>query len=271
MKTELRKTGERMIEDAYHENLSEYVIYLFHAASYQFAEQFCSGKRVLDLGCGSGYGASRISEIAANVQAVDVSAEAIAYASRKYPKQNLHFSTIKPGCSLPFPDLNFDVVLSFQVIEHVSDHESYLREASRVLDKAGVLILITPDRKNRLLPMQKPWNRWHLREYDMQGLCDLTAKYFDITEKLEMSAKPHIAEIELKRYRLLKWLTLPMTLPLLPESVRQFGLNLLHRLKQVPQVTTTITNKYSFGIEAVSFSQSDKNSLNLIVVANSRH
>ena len=73
-------TGERLVEEPYRSSLGGYVIYLMHAASYRFAEKYCQGMRVLDLGCGSGYGAGAIAEHAKEVHAVDVSAEAIEFA-----------------------------------------------------------------------------------------------------------------------------------------------------------------------------------------------
>ena len=47
-------TGERLVEEQYRSSLGGYVIYLMHAASYHFAEKYCQGMRVLDLGCGDG-------------------------------------------------------------------------------------------------------------------------------------------------------------------------------------------------------------------------
>ncbi len=269
MSAQLKKTGERMITDAYQDTEAAYAIYLLHTASYEFAASYCEGKQVLDLGCGSGYGAAEIAAIAAGVHAVDISSEAIAFACANYPASNLEFSTIIPDTALPFEDGSFDVVLSFQVIEHVNDHDQYLAEAARVLTAGGVLVLITPDRKNRLFPGQKPWNRWHLREYSNRQLSELTAKYFKLESSLEMGARKDVAEFELKRYRTAKWLTLPVTLPFLPEALRQFGLNLIQRVR--PQPTNSSPNRektdYGYGTEVVTFSVADKNSLNLVIVA----
>lgn len=267
MHTKLEPTGERMIEDAYHHTKGSYVIYLMHAASYAFAESYCQNKRVLDLGCGSGYGVARISSFASTVHAVDVSSEAIAYAHEHYGRGNITFSTIDADASLPFPDDSFDVVLSFQVIEHVVNERNYLKEASRVLCKNGLLILITPDRSNRLLPYQKPWNRWHLREYAMKDLCDLVSAFFAIERSLKMGMKSDAAQIELNRYRLLKWLTLPFTLPGFPEFFRQWGLNLLHQIKGQQRITQPAKFIPSFGIEVVEFSEHVNASLNLIILA----
>lgn len=267
MHTRLEPTGERMIEDAYHHTKGSYVIYLMHAASYAFAESYCKNKRVLDLGCGSGYGVAKIASVASTVHAVDVSSDAIAYAREHYGRDNITFSTVDADASLPFPADSFDVVLSFQVLEHVVDERNYLQEASRVLGKNGLLILITPDRNHRLLPYQKPWNRWHLREYAMQDLCNLVSVFFVIERSLKMGMKADVAQIELKRYRLLKWLTLPFTLPVFPEFFRQWGLNLLHKIKGQEKITHAEKFTPTFGIEAVNFSEQVEASLNLLILA----
>ncbi|WP_146906943.1 class I SAM-dependent methyltransferase [Arenimonas daejeonensis] len=97
MKLELEPTGERMIEDAYRSSVGAYVIYLMHSASYAFADPYCRGRRVLDLGCGSGYGSHRISASAASVVGVDVAEEAIGFARARYAAPNLEFKQIGQG------------------------------------------------------------------------------------------------------------------------------------------------------------------------------
>src|SRR5690606_25521567 len=129
----LEPTGERMILDHYRSSPEDYVIYLFHVATYAFAEQYTRDRRVLDYGCGSGYGAARIAQSATHVTAVDVAPEAVDYAAARYPSPNLEFRRIDPDRPLPFEDDSFDTVLSFQVFEHVHDTHRYLSEIRRVL------------------------------------------------------------------------------------------------------------------------------------------
>lgn len=271
MTVELEPTGERLIEEHYRRSLGGHVIYLMHAASYRLAEPYCQGKRVLDLGCGSGYGSARIAEMATQVHAVDVSAEAISYASEHYSlRANVSFAQIKPDAPLPLADASFDVVLSFQVIEHVRDDRFYLREAARVLTPDGVLVLITPDREHRLLPRQKPWNRWHLREYGAAELRELVERDFDVQQALHMGALPDVAEIELRRYRRLKWLTLPFTLPLFPEAWRRAGLDWLHRVRRDIPADSMPATPPDFGEEVIEFAESMPCSLNLVLIASPR-
>jgi ubiquinone/menaquinone biosynthesis C-methylase UbiE len=52
----LEPTGERVIEEFYRSSPGNYLIYLFHMATYNFARDYVVDKHVLDYGCGSGYG-----------------------------------------------------------------------------------------------------------------------------------------------------------------------------------------------------------------------
>lgn len=236
MNTELESTGERMIEDAYAQTPEGRVILMMHLASYRFAEKYCAGKSVLDLGCGSGYGTAKIAKVAAMARGVDVSADAIAFAAARHASSNLSYQIIEAGAPLPFDDGVFDVVLSFQVIEHVSDEYSYLLEARRVLKPNGILILVTPDRKHRLFPGQRPWNRWHLREYSQSGLEAVVGRVFGIEESLRLGAPWHVSGIEIRRCRKIMWATLPLTLPFVPDRIRRWGLNLLHAMRKPPAI-----------------------------------
>lgn len=266
--SELQLTGERVIADDYQKSVGGYVIYMMHIASYRFVEKLCFGKRVLDLGCGSGYGTALVGEVAASVHGVDVSVDAIAFANRQHGRDGIAFSVIDPNKPLPFADGIFDVVLSFQVLEHVANDEGYLREARRVLDGDGVLVLITPDRKNRLFPTQRPWNRWHLREYARSELESLVRSCFQTVQMREMTARSDIAALELGRYRKVRWTTLPFTLPFLPESWRQAGLNWLHRITGMVRRDSPAC-EFDFAEEVFEFPEHAEDSLNLVVLAGS--
>jgi SAM-dependent methyltransferase len=260
----LEPTGERMIMEHYKSSPEDYVIYLLHMASYHFAEQFTRDKRVLDFGCGSGYGSAQIAQTAASVTAVDVADDAIAYAQGQFARANLKFLAIDPERPLPFADDDFDVVLSFQVFEHVTDTSHYLSEVRRVLAPGGLLVLITPDRSTRLLPFQRPWNRWHVREYGKRELARLLARHFDQVELLGMTAKPEMIGYEIRRCNRIKWMMLPLTLPIIPDSWRVAGLNLVHRLRGRK---TGAQKEFPFGIDDVRITEGAAPSVNLVAVA----
>jgi ubiquinone biosynthesis O-methyltransferase len=133
-------TGERLIPGEVDIDLLNE-----HMARYTFAARLARGKRVLDAGCGAGYGSAALAENAESVNGVDVALEAVAYARAHYQAHNLAFQEASVT-ALPFADASFDLVVAFEVIEHLEDWRGFLREAARVLSPAGQLIVSTPNK-----------------------------------------------------------------------------------------------------------------------------
>lgn len=268
MSLEKHPLGERVIEEAYIKSKQGYAIYLMHKSSYLWAARWCEGKNILDYGCGTGYGSNIIAGESEKICAVDVSTDALDFARSHYSHPNLTFKAIESNQPLPFPSSSFDVVISFQVIEHIENDEFYISEASRVLKSGGVLLLITPDRKNRLFCWQQPWNRWHIREYSEKHLTKLIENYFHISHKLFMQANGEIEEIEMSRYKKTKWLTLPFTLPFYPYTFRRFLLNILGKLKKNTARDSSLKsdNEGLLKLSDIEFSEAPDRSLNLAFV-----
>lgn len=219
----MKSTGERIIVDESRHDPSKFLIFLMHMKSYAHAMTIVRGKRVLDLGCGTGYGANMLAAHVEDVIAVDISEEAISDAAKSYPASNLHFLRIEPieSRDLPFPDSNFDDVISFQVIEHIEHVGSYLKEIRRVLKPGGRLLLTTPNSSLRLLPGQKPWNRFHVREYTYRTIKHTLQKEFPFVEVEGITARHPWLDMEKSRVNRIRWLTLPFTNFLVPDIVRQ--------------------------------------------------
>lgn len=119
-------------------------IYFAFLAMYRFALPLCRGRRVLDAGCGTGFGDLHLCEHgAAEVTGIDVDRRAIAYARSHFRHPRLRFAHVRSN-HWPCADGSFDTVFSSNVIEHVADHLGYLREVKRALAPGGALVLITP-------------------------------------------------------------------------------------------------------------------------------
>lgn len=140
-----------------------------HLKRYAFAAPLCAGRRVLDAGCGVGYGAARLAARAANVVGVDVSAQAIAYARGHYGAPNLSFEEMDVG-ALAFGDASFDVVCSFETIEHVDDADRVLAEFARVLADDGVLVISTPRVERTTTAPANPYHRVEFSRADFEAL-----------------------------------------------------------------------------------------------------
>jgi 2-polyprenyl-3-methyl-5-hydroxy-6-metoxy-1,4-benzoquinol methylase len=182
-------------------DMAEYVLFLKQKKAYLFAADYCAGKRVLDHGCGSGYGSNLLSQQADHVIGVDINAEVIDFCLRSYQAPNLTFQTIKADTPLPFVDGQFDVIVSFHVIEHIAEVKAYLIELRRVLGDNGILFISTPNRIYRLLPFQRPWNPEHKREYDRASLQNELRAIFSTVEILGVYGSDEVNAIEHRRVR----------------------------------------------------------------------
>jgi len=133
-------TGERVIPGQVDTDLLNE-----HLARYAFAARLSRRKQVLDAGCGSGYGSAELERTAAGVLGIDRSADAIAFARGEYRAANLRFE--EGDCAaLPVPDGSIDLVVAFEVIEHLEDWRGFLREVRRTLAPSGQFIVSTPNK-----------------------------------------------------------------------------------------------------------------------------
>ena len=166
----MKFTGERVIPGEVDADL-----FNEHWTRYLFASRFAAGKKVLDVACGSGYGTALLAENAASVAGADIAREAVEYARRHYGSPNTQF--IQADCfSLPF-GAQFDLVVAFEIIEHLQDAARFLTELRRVLTPAGVLLISTP---NRLYYTDDRGevNPFHEREYSHSEFGDLLRSVF---------------------------------------------------------------------------------------------
>ncbi len=132
-------TGERVIPGEVDADL-----WNEHVARYWFAARMAHGRRVLDAGCGSGYGAGVLARDADEVLGIDISGDAIDYARRYYQGKNVRFE--RASClEIPAPDGSFDLVVAFELIEHLADWRAFLREVRRVLAPKGQFLVSTPN------------------------------------------------------------------------------------------------------------------------------
>ncbi|MGA2272693.1 MAG: methyltransferase domain-containing protein [Bryobacteraceae bacterium] len=157
-------TGERLIPGQVDVDLLNE-----HLARYAFAARLAHGKRVLDAGCGAGYGSAELAGQADSVTGADLAAEAVDFARAHYGVPNLAFE--QASCDrLPHPDACFDLVVAFEVIEHLEGWREFLLEARRVLAPGGQLIVSTP---NKLYYTESRGahglNPFHVHEFDFEG------------------------------------------------------------------------------------------------------
>lgn len=164
-------TGERFTPECVRE------IWYEHWHRYAFARSLARGKRVLDAACGEGYGSAVLAAEATAVTGVDIDAQAIAHAQARYSGHaNLRFLR-SDVTALPFPDNAFDLVVSFETLEHLAQQERLLAEFARVLAADGVLVLSSPD-KHTYSDLTGFRNEFHVRELYRDELVALLAPHF---------------------------------------------------------------------------------------------
>ena len=156
-------------------------IRLEHFHRYAIVLDAVKGKDVLDMACGEGYGSSSLADVARNVVGVDFSDEAIQHASTTYKKPNLTFFQ-GSATNLSFADSSFDVVVSFETIEHLAEQAEMLADISRVLRPNGVLVISSP---NRPIYSEESGehNEFHVKELDLQEFDELLRTQFPAIQR----------------------------------------------------------------------------------------
>jgi ubiquinone/menaquinone biosynthesis C-methylase UbiE len=132
--------------------------------------------KVLDIACGSGFGSDYLAQLGNMVVGGDLSEETIADCNCKFNRSNLEFKVID-GTKIPYPDDTFDIVISFETIEHTKDYQKMLSEFKRVVKKDGLIMLSTP---NFLInsPSGVVTNKFHTQEWVYDELLEILNNTF---------------------------------------------------------------------------------------------
>lgn len=143
-----------------------------------------AGTEILDLGCAVGNYSRRLTSLGYKVKGADINADYIRIARARGVDAHLI-----EGETLPFPDKSFDSVLLFEVLEHLPEPGSVLREARRVARKN--VILTTPNSEG-------------ITELQRMGLLfehfgDLDHRNFFTPESMRTLLEKHFPRVQVKR------------------------------------------------------------------------
>ena len=172
MSETLPLTGERTAPGIWHEN------YWFarHEAAYRWVAGLAFGAaRVLDAGCGEGYGAELLrTSLGSTVHGLDYDRTTLEHLRRTYPAIGcVQGNLVQQGLR----DDSYDLVVSMQTIEHLWDQPAFVGECARVLRPGGTLVLSTPNRLT--FP---PGNWYHTRELTAAELVDLVEPHLEVEQ-----------------------------------------------------------------------------------------
>jgi len=174
-------TGERLIPGQVNDDLLNE-----HRARYVFAAHLAGARHVLDAGCGAGYGSAELAHVAASVIGADTAADAIAFARENYRLPNLHFE--RASCdALPHPDGSFDLVVAFEVIEHLESWPEFLLEVRRVMSPHGQFVVSTPNKSYYTESRgREGHNPFHVHEFEFEEFrSELLAVFPEVALFLE--------------------------------------------------------------------------------------
>jgi len=174
-KNSLKFTGERLIP----KDNENQAFYYEHFLRYNFATQFSKSKIVLDVACGTGYGCQLISKKgeASKVTGIDISSESIKFAKKNYQENNIDYLVDDAQTLISQKNNSFDLITSFETIEHISNPEEFIKQTKKLLKKDGILIISTPNTNT-----YPKGNKYHIREQTPKEFYSLLKKYYTYTE-----------------------------------------------------------------------------------------
>ena len=185
-------TGERTVPGLAEEN------YWFrrHEVVYERLAERCRDRDVLEAGAGEGYGADLIANIARRVIGLDYDESSVAHIRARYPRVEMLHGNL---AELPLDDASVDVVVNFQVIEHLWDQGQFVAECLRVLRPGGVLLMSTPNRITFTPDSDTPINPFHTRELNAAELTELlTEQGFNMEAMLGVYHGAALRELDAK-------------------------------------------------------------------------
>ena len=177
-----------------------------------------AGMDVLEIGCGVGTVVDWLRQKGCRAKGTDISAKAVAYGREKYPGIELAAEAAE---KMSWGDGSFDMVVSFDVVEHLVDVEVHLEEVRRVLREGGYYLVGTPNKYcsaffDTLRKRDFSWKQSHPSLQSWRGLrrrmerCGFSCRF------VKMNPASEFTLVKLKRYGFLCWLVQRVNIARLP-------------------------------------------------------
>lgn len=144
-------------------------------ARYQYARQFAPGGAVCDAACGVGYGSFYLAEVADHVIGMDLSEQELGWANQYFHRPNVRFLRADVCCAWPVEE-RFDLITSFETLEHLAQPERFLAHVHEHLQPGGRLVLSVPN--GPLDRQHHRDNHRHLQHFSPEEVSSLIGRHF---------------------------------------------------------------------------------------------
>jgi ubiquinone/menaquinone biosynthesis C-methylase UbiE len=161
--------------------------------------------RILEIGCGIGTVVHELSKKGHDIIGIDISSEAIEYGRNKYGDIRLE---VQAAETLPYEDESFEVVLSFDLFEHIAEIDKHISEIRRVLRSGGYYLFQTPNRYSNIIyemlwTKSLQWRRYHPSLHSPGQLRRRMARHGFETRFVKMNPLNEFTEKKLQKLGML--------------------------------------------------------------------
>lgn len=177
---------------------------------YYWAGQYCKGKDIVEVACGTGQGLGCLSRIAGSLEAGDYSEKMLSIARKHYGNRILlrQFD----AQDMPFPDKSKDVIILFEAIYYIADAEKFVRECLRILRPGGTVLIATAN-KDLSDFNPSPYSRKYY------GVCELNELFKKFGFKPEFFGNTPVNNISIRQKMLRLIKITVVTLGLMPKTM----------------------------------------------------
>ena len=150
-----------------------------HLSRYNYIVKHVAGKRVLDVACGSGYGSYLLAAEgnADHVDALDLNAESIRYAEHRHSHPAVRRWV--GDAEQYYKEGAYDVIISFETVEHLPNYVSFLENVARSLAPSGTFCVSTPITRATTTQCNNPY---HVIEWSFADFQKLISSHFIVEE-----------------------------------------------------------------------------------------
>ena len=169
--------------------------YYAHLSLYEFCARFAEGARVLDAGCGTGYGSAHLLQRgAASVLGVDSSPRAVEFSNSRYGHAGGPSFRVTDICQRgQLEPRSFDVIFC-NIAEHLADVDAFLANSRELLSPRGVLVMAVPAIADRGILEGNMRNPYHITHMLPKSWLTKLGRYLYAVQGFRHWIRPELVE-----------------------------------------------------------------------------